>query len=223
MTNVMSERARQLRKAKGPAERRLWRKLRELNRHGFHFRQQAPIGRYIADFADHERRVIIELYGSHHGLAEQQKADQDRTRWLEKQGYRVIRFWNVQVVENIDGVMTEILSAVGFIAEPTSPPPLWGRPGGGDAEPLAAANVQANPSREFKSSPSRDPQSTTSRTPPTARSGIPPTARSGTPPTPSPSPQGGGGFSSSSVESQLEKFTSTSRASTPWSRASRTI
>ena len=67
MTNLMSERARRMRGDKEPAEHKLWYLLREFNRHGSQFRQQAPIGPYIADFCDHTAKLIIEVDGSQHG------------------------------------------------------------------------------------------------------------------------------------------------------------
>jgi very-short-patch-repair endonuclease len=116
MTNVASMRARQLRKEETPAERKLWRALRELNRHrSTHFRQQAPIGPYIADFADHAAKLVIEVDGGQHGEDVQLQHDAVRTRWLANEGYRVLRFWNSEVLSNLDGVMTEVLIALGML------------------------------------------------------------------------------------------------------------
>jgi very-short-patch-repair endonuclease len=69
VTNLMSERARRMRRDSEPAERKLWNWLRELNRRGFQFRQQVPIGPYIADFCDHSAKLIVEVDGSQHGEA----------------------------------------------------------------------------------------------------------------------------------------------------------
>lgn len=117
MTNIMSERARRLRREKTEAERKLWRELRELNRQGFHFRQQAPIGPYIADFADHTARIVIELDGGHHGERGHVRKDASLSRWLASNGYRVLRFWNGDVLSNLEGVMSAILLAVGLLSE----------------------------------------------------------------------------------------------------------
>lgn len=114
MTNIMSERARRLRREKTQAERRLWRELRELNRQGFHFRQQAPIGRYIADFADHGAKLVIELDGGQHGEPTTMRSDAARTRWLEANGYRVLRFWNNDVLADTLSVMDMIVRDVGL-------------------------------------------------------------------------------------------------------------
>ena len=115
MTNIMSERARRMRKEKTPAERKLWRKLRALNGEGFQFRQQAPIGPYIADFAEHSARLIVELDGSQHAEDAAIQKDRSRTYWLNSQGYRVLRIWNVEVLQNTDGVMTTILVSLNVI------------------------------------------------------------------------------------------------------------
>jgi very-short-patch-repair endonuclease len=117
MTNLMSERARRMRREKGPAERKLWHKLREFNRHGLQFRQQAPIGPYIADFCDHNAKLIVEVDGGQHGEAKGLAADKRRTRWLESQGYRVLRFWNNDVLRNVEGVEIAIMLAVGLLTE----------------------------------------------------------------------------------------------------------
>lgn len=109
MTNIMSERARKLRREKTDAERRLWQALRELNRHGYQFRQQAPIGPYIADFADHTAKIVVEVDGGQHGEPKMQATDAARTRWLEANGYRVLRFWNTDVLKDTPSVMDSIL------------------------------------------------------------------------------------------------------------------
>ena len=83
VTNLMSERARRMRREKSDAEIKLWRVLRDLNRRGFQFRQQAPIGPYIADFCDHNAKLVLEIDGAQHGLPKGQSSDQRRTRWLE--------------------------------------------------------------------------------------------------------------------------------------------
>jgi very-short-patch-repair endonuclease len=113
MTNIMSERARRLRREKTDAERKLWRDLREFNRQGFHFRQQAPIGPYIADFADLGEKLVIELDGGQHSEPKVLKTDAARTRWLQSNGYRVLRFWNNDVLTNTLSVMDTIVRDIG--------------------------------------------------------------------------------------------------------------
>ncbi len=104
-------RARELRKRATPFERALWDRLRELNRFGYHFRRQVPFRSYILDFAEHGARLVIELDGSQHGLAENLRQDSMRDALLKSEGYIVLRFWNGDVIERIDGVIEDILRA----------------------------------------------------------------------------------------------------------------
>ena len=106
-------RARGLRRAMTDAERKLWWHLREMPIGGTHFRRQAPIGPYFADFACHQCKLVIELDGSQHAAAPTAVADAARTRFLERHGYRVLRFWNNDVLGNIEGVMTIVHDALG--------------------------------------------------------------------------------------------------------------
>jgi very-short-patch-repair endonuclease len=119
-------RARQMRAAPTEAERRLWWHLRHrLAVQGTHFRRQVHLGHYIVDFASHNARLIIEVDGGQHD--EQSGRDADRTRFLESQGYRVLRFWNNDILRNIDGVLQEIQSAL-----TTTPTPNPSPQGGGE-------------------------------------------------------------------------------------------
>src|SRR5687767_14917395 len=93
--------ARRLRTNSTGAEARLWQHLKRSPVLGSHFRRQAPIGPYIADFACMAARLVIEVDGSQHGLDAGMRRDARRTQWLEREGYRVIRFWNNDVTENI--------------------------------------------------------------------------------------------------------------------------
>ena len=106
------ETARRLRLNQTDAEERLWRRLRHWPMQGTHFRRQVPIGPYIVDFACMAAHLAIELDGSQHGLDENVVRDATRTRWLEAAGYRVIRFWNNDLVNNMDGVLESIYAAV---------------------------------------------------------------------------------------------------------------
>jgi very-short-patch-repair endonuclease len=87
---VSQQTARYLRKHQTDAERKLWRELRNLKREGFHFRRQAPIGRYVADFACHSAKLVVEVDGSQHNEDGGLEADAHRTTWLETRGYRVV-------------------------------------------------------------------------------------------------------------------------------------
>ena len=125
--------ARRLRFDATPQERRLWGQLRELNRMlGTHFRRQAPIGRFIADFAEYGRRLVIEVDGGQHGGAR----DAVRDAWLKGQGFVVVRFWNNEVDENIEGVMRVVVDAIEAVdaAPPPRPSPTRGEGGAGIAK-----------------------------------------------------------------------------------------
>jgi very-short-patch-repair endonuclease len=91
------------------AERAVWRMLRAKQLAAHKFRRQAVIGRYIVDFVCHERCLVIEIDGGQHARSPRDKA---RTEWLESQGYRVLRFWNNDVLENLEGVRAPILDAL---------------------------------------------------------------------------------------------------------------
>lgn len=112
--NPHVEKARDMRKAITDAEHRLWSVLRGRRLDGCKFRRQHPIGWFIVDFACVERRLIIEVDGAQHA---ENPADERRTRWLESQGWRVIRFWNDEVIENLDGVAERIMRALDGIGE----------------------------------------------------------------------------------------------------------
>ena len=101
--------ARALRRNATAAEQTLWRALREhLPTHKF--RRQVPMGCYIADFACHASRLIVELDGGQHAVQTEQ--DRQRTDFLNGEGYLVLRFWNNQVVENLEGVLASIHAAL---------------------------------------------------------------------------------------------------------------
>ena len=109
-TNPKTQRrAIQLRKESTPAERKLWSKIRN-DQLGINFRRQHAVGNYIPDFVCIEKKLIIELDGSQH--LEQREYDVERTRYLESLGFRVIRFWNNDVIKNMDGVILAIIHAV---------------------------------------------------------------------------------------------------------------
>src|SRR5262245_41441170 len=100
--------ARELRNNATDAEQKLWQKLRVLKNEGRHFRRQVPIERYIADFACHSCKLVIELDGGQHAEEPNLIADRLRTTELNRGGYRV---WNSDVHENIEGTMDMIRNA----------------------------------------------------------------------------------------------------------------
>ena len=112
ISSFRRENARRLRANATDPEARLWRHLRRSALLGSHFRRQVPIGPYVADFACMAARLIIEVDGSQHGDAVVKVRDDARTQWLEREGYRVIRFWNNDLIENIEGVLETIHAAL---------------------------------------------------------------------------------------------------------------
>ena len=102
--------ARNLRNNLTDAEKLLWGRLRMRQFHGLKFRRQQPIENYIIDFLCYEKRLIIELDGGQHALMAPQ--DAKRTNFLESKGFLVLRFWNNEVFENIEGVLDRIAETI---------------------------------------------------------------------------------------------------------------
>ena len=107
---MSATRARELRRQLTDAERRLWNRLRRNQLDGHHFRRQRPIGPFIVDFVCMAKCLIVEVDGGQH--ADRAKEDASRTAYLEKKGYRVLRFWNNDVLVNAEGVLEVIRSAL---------------------------------------------------------------------------------------------------------------
>ena len=105
----MTTRPRQLRRHASIAENRLWYVLRNRNLNGHKFVRQFPVGPYFADFTCREAALIVELDGGQHA---DNAGDVKRTAFLNAEGYSVLRFWNNEVLDNRDGVLAGILSAV---------------------------------------------------------------------------------------------------------------
>ena len=104
---MSTAKAKELRKNSTDAERVLWQRLRAHRLVGYKFRRQQPIEQYIVDFVCFEKHLIIELDGGQH--AEQVAYDGERSAWLQAQGFRVLRFWNHEVLQNMEAVMDAIL------------------------------------------------------------------------------------------------------------------
>ena len=102
-------RSRQLRREATPPERLLWRALRE-RLPAAKFRHQVPLGPYYADFCSHAAKLVVEADGGQH--ADAQPYDEARTRFITDEGYRVLRFWNNEITDNLDGVLAAIAEAV---------------------------------------------------------------------------------------------------------------
>jgi len=102
----------------------MWRALRVFKHQGVHFRRQAPIGKYIADFACHSAKIVVELDGSQHAETKTLAYDSERTAFLESRGYRVLRFWNVEAILNLENVAEHIFKQCSArLRPPPEPPP----------------------------------------------------------------------------------------------------
>ncbi|MDY6908613.1 MAG: DUF559 domain-containing protein [Thermodesulfobacteriota bacterium] len=104
MSKNITPTAKTLRKRLTDAERILWTYLRAKQLEGLKFRRQAPIGKYIAAFVCHDKRIVIEVDGGQHSL----NKDRERDNWFKEQGYKVLRFWNSEVLTNIAGLLEVI-------------------------------------------------------------------------------------------------------------------
>jgi very-short-patch-repair endonuclease len=106
-----------------PAEARMWTLLRGLKPLGFHFRRQVPIGRYYADFVCHHASLVIEIDGGTHGADAAMRYDAARDDFIRAEGYDIVRIWNHDVMENLDGVMVLIEAELaGRLRTPTLDP-----------------------------------------------------------------------------------------------------
>ena len=108
-----TEKARILRKNMTKQERILWTFLRKKNINNLKFRRQYPIGNYIVDFICNEKKLIIEIDGGQHNENKNITYDQERTKYLESKGYKVIRFWNNDIDNNIEEVYLDIFKHLG--------------------------------------------------------------------------------------------------------------
>lgn len=112
---MASELARRLRKNPTIAEARLWAELRKLRHQGYHFRRQVPIGRYIVDFACFKQRLVVEIDGIQHATRAGARADAVRDASLDWLEFKVLRFSNGDVSQHLNGVVIEILAALGAV------------------------------------------------------------------------------------------------------------
>ena len=116
MNQTSLERARQLRKNSTEAEHALWSELRSKRLNGHKFKRQQLLGRYIVDFVCLAAKLIVEADGGQH--AEHQDDDRIRDDWLKSQGFRILQFWNNEILSNLEGVMQVICDHL-----PPSPQP----------------------------------------------------------------------------------------------------
>src|SRR3990172_5649640 len=146
--------ARKLRKNMTEDERTLWKHLRLRQLGGYKFRRQQPIGKYIVDFVCLEKRLIIEIDGGQH--SKQVAYDLERSSWLEAQGFRMLRFWNNQVLQETEAVREVIAEALGCYSHtpPPFPSPSRGEGrGGGDFPPQGGRKLDVDSDKkevEFK-------------------------------------------------------------------------
>jgi very-short-patch-repair endonuclease len=108
-SNIALHRARKLRANMTDAERKLWFALRDRRFADFKFRRQAPLGRFFVDFLCYDARLVIEVDGGQHSGS---ASDIGRDEWLRANAFRILRFWNNDVLGNLDGVLTTILAAL---------------------------------------------------------------------------------------------------------------
>ena len=147
---VRFARARRLRRDSTDAERRLWYRLRSRQIKGAKFVRQDTIGPYVVDFVCREQRLIIEVDGGQHAT---DPRDAARDQWLADRGYRVLRFWNNDVLSNTDGVLEAIAAALSDTAGaqnrggPPSPRPSPRTRGEGALAPCATKHRRVPPKR----------------------------------------------------------------------------
>lgn len=109
-----------LRKRSTDAESLLWKHLRAKRLKGLKFRRQEPIGKYIADFVCYEKQIIIEVDGGQHSIDKDR--DNERDIWFKGEGFKVLRFWNNEVLNDTEAVLTAIMMSCLESPSPSSPP-----------------------------------------------------------------------------------------------------
>ena len=122
MANNLIQFAKSLRKQATDTERLLWRYLRAKHFGSLKFRRQQLIGTYIVDFVCFEKKIIVELDGGQHAQPEKIQNDSIRDQWFEAQGYKVLRFWDNEVLTNTQGVF-EVISKHCLNHPPLNPLP----------------------------------------------------------------------------------------------------
>jgi very-short-patch-repair endonuclease len=132
---TISKHAARLRREMTDAEPALWAQLRNRRLEGFKFRSQWSLGPFVADFCCLAARLVVEVDGGQHG----EKKDAKRTAGLERQGFRVIRFWNNDVLTNMDGVLETIVQVLGEQEQKEEDPHPSPLPRAGEGEKGAAS------------------------------------------------------------------------------------
>jgi very-short-patch-repair endonuclease len=140
------QRARELRRNPTDTERKLWHRIRDKQIENFRFRRQRPIGKYIVDFICLEANLVIELDGGQH--VEQLQYDAERTKYLSAQGLHVLRYWNNDVMQNIEGVLEDVRAALmqrAPLSTPSQPSPREGKEQAASIEEVSAS-MHSSPS-----------------------------------------------------------------------------
>jgi very-short-patch-repair endonuclease len=125
LANNLTKYAKKLRRNSTQAEALLWRSLKARQLDGIKFRRQQPVGKFIVDFVCFEKRIVIELDGGQHAITKSR--DNDRDRWLADKGFIIMRFWNNDLFENLDGVLAVIRQQCLSRASPSPYPSRQGR------------------------------------------------------------------------------------------------
>lgn len=110
ISQTMRNNSKRMRSKMTDADLKLWNAVRAHRLEGLGFKRQMPINNYIVDFACPQHKLIVELDGSQHAQEEYAKKDEIRTRFLQQQGWQVLRFWNDDVLKDVDGVCQHILA-----------------------------------------------------------------------------------------------------------------
>ena len=141
-TKGMTARARSLRANMTEAESRLWRNLRRDQLDGFSFRKQHPIDPCTVDFYRSRLRLAVEVDGGQH--AERKQADDHRTEWLATKGLTVVRYWNNDVLSNLEGVLRDLLAHIEKLSRAaTTPTPALPLSGGGKIDAVASGKKES--------------------------------------------------------------------------------
>lgn len=120
--------AKTLRRTPTPFEVRFWRLIHPLRQAGWHFRKQAPMGRYVVDFVCHRAKLIVEIDGDSHFSDVGMAHDAARTAFLTAEGYHVLRFTNLEVMQQDEAIYAAVVEALDARGPtPSQPPPLRGR------------------------------------------------------------------------------------------------
>jgi very-short-patch-repair endonuclease len=133
-------RAKTLRRVMTRAELLLWRALKAHHLDGLAFRRQTPMGPYIVDFICHAARLVIELDGESHDFEARRRSDQVRDRWLDSQGYMVLRFTNDDILSSLEGIVASIRRTANARIRNAPPFPALPRKGGGSSRKSRTTN-----------------------------------------------------------------------------------